>query len=69
MKAFSSMITNKNQQIKTWVDKGPNLLKRLKSFVLLRKNKFISTMSGTKAAFAELTMRSLKNILYRYMEE
>ena len=27
-----------------------------------------STMSETKAAFAERTIRSLKNILYRYME-
>ena len=26
-------------------------------------------MSETKAAFAERTMRSLKNILYRYMED
>ena len=28
-----------------------------------------SIMSETKAAFAERTIRSLKNILYRYMEE
>ena len=26
-------------------------------------------MSDTKAAFAERTIRSLKNILYRYMED
>ena len=28
-----------------------------------------STMSETKAAFAERTIRSLKKILYRYMED
>ena len=28
-----------------------------------------STMSETKAAFAERTIRSLQNILYRYMED
>ena len=28
-----------------------------------------STMSETKAAFAERTIRSLKNILYRYLED
>ena len=28
-----------------------------------------STMSETKAAFAERTIRSLENILYRYMED
>ena len=26
-------------------------------------------MSETKAAFSELTIRSLKNVLYRYMED
>ena len=26
-------------------------------------------MSETEAAFAELTIRSLKNIVYRYMED
>ena len=30
---------------------------------------FYSTLSETKAAFAERTIRSLKNILYRYMED
>ena len=29
----------------------------------------ISTMRETKAAFAERTIRSLKNIFYRYMED
>ena len=28
-----------------------------------------STMSETRAAFAERTIRSLKKILYRFMEE
>ena len=32
------------------------------------KIQIYSTMSETKAAFAERTIRSLKNILYRYME-
>ena len=45
---------------------GPNLLKRLKSFVLLRGYKF--TMSEIKAASDERTIRSLKIILYRFME-
>ena len=67
VKAFSSMITKKNQPKKIWVDKGPNLLDHLKSFVLQSGYKF--TMSETKAAFAERKIRSLKNILCRYMEE
>ena len=36
VKAFSSMITKRNRPKKIWVDKGTNLLYRLKSFVLLR---------------------------------
>ena len=28
-----------------------------------------STMTETKAVFAERTIRSLKNIVYRYMED
>ena len=31
--------------------------------------KIYSTMSETKAAFTESTTRSLKNVLYRYMED
>ena len=30
---------------------------------------FYSTMSETKAAIAERTIRSLKNILFRYMDD
>ena len=40
VKAFSSMITKKNRRKKIWVDKGPSLLERLKSFVLLRGYEF-----------------------------
>ena len=34
-----------------------------------RNGIFYSTMSETKAAFAERAIRSLKNVLYRYIEE
>ena len=47
--------------------KGPNLLERSKSFVM--GIKIYSTISETRAAFVERTIRSLKNILYRYMED
>ena len=40
VKAFSSMITKKNRPKKIWVDKKPNFLEHLKSFVLLRGYKF-----------------------------
>ena len=40
VKAFSSMITKKNRPRKIWLTRGPSLLQRLKSFVLLRGYKF-----------------------------
>ena len=46
-----------------------NLLEGLKNYAKLKKYKIYSTMCGTKAAFAERTIRCLKNIPYRYMED
>ena len=40
VKAFSSMITKRNRQKKFWLTREPNLLERLKSFVLLWGYKF-----------------------------
>ena len=53
----------------SWVDHGQNLLVNSRIFAALKENKIYSTMSETKAAIAERTIRSLKNILYRYMED
>ena len=64
VKAFSSMITKK-----IWVDKGTEFAGAFKKFYAAEGIQVYSTMSETKAAFAERTIRSLKNILYRYMED
>ena len=40
VKAFSHMITKKNRPKGIWVEGGPNLLERLKSFVLQKVYKF-----------------------------
>ena len=69
VKAFSSMITKRNRPKKTWVDKGTEFPGAFKKFWATEGIQVYSTMSETKAAFAERTTRSLKNILYRYMEE
>ena len=66
-KAFSSMITKGIDQKIFGLTRGPSLLEHLKSFVLLIQ--VYSTMSENKAAFDERTIRSLKNNLYRYMED
>ena len=69
VKAFSSMITKKNRPKKIWVDKGTEFAEAFKKFCAAEGIQFYSTMSETKAAFAERTIRSsLKNVLYCYME-
>ena len=69
VKAFSSMITKKNQPKKIWVDKGTEFAVAFEKFCTAEGIQVYSTMSEIKAAFAERTIRSLKNILYRYMED
>ena len=69
VRAFLSMITKKNRPRKIWVDKGTQFAGEFKKLCKAEGIKIHSTMSETKAAFAERTIRSLKNILYRYMED
>ena len=69
VKAFSSMITKQNRPKKNCVDKRTELPGALNKFCVAEGIQVYSTMSDTKAAYAERTIRSLKNILYRYMED
>ena len=69
VKAFSSMITKRNRPRKIWVEKGTQFAGEFKKFCSAEGIQVYSTMSETKASFAERTIRSMKNILYRYMEE
>ena len=69
VKMFSKMITKKNRPKKIWVDQGTEFAGDFKKFRNAEGIHVHSTMSETKATFAERTIRSLKNILYRYMEE
>ena len=67
--AFSSMITKKNRPKLIWVDKGTEFAGALKKFCAAEGIQVYSTMSETKAVFAERTKRSLKKILHRYMAD
>ena len=69
LKAFSSLVTKKNRPKKIWVDKGTEFAGALKKFGAAEGIQVYSPMSETQAVFAERTIRSLKNILYRYMED
>ena len=69
VKDFSSMITKRNP-LKTFsVDKGTEFAGACKKFCAAEGMQIYPTMSETKAAFAERTIRSLKDILYRYMKD
>ena len=69
VKAFSSMITKRNRPRKIWVDKGTEFAGAFEKFCTAEGIQVFSTMSETKVAFAERTIRSLKNIFYCYMED
>ena len=66
---FSSIITKKNRPKKIGVDKGTEFAGAFKKFCAAEGIQIFSTISDTKPVFAERTIRSLKNILYRYMED
>ena len=69
VRAFLTMITKKNRPKNIWVDKGTEFAGEFKKLCKAEGIQIYSTMSETKAAFAERTIRSLKIILYRYMED
>ena len=69
VRAFLTLITKKSRPRKIWVEKGTKVAGDFKKLCKAEGIQIYSTMSETKAAFAELTIRSLKNILYRYMED
>ena len=69
VRAFLTMITKKNRPKKIWVDKETEFAGKFEKLCKAEGIQIYSTMSATKATFAELTKRSLKNILYRYMED
>ena len=69
VKTFSKLITKKNRPKKIWVDQGTEIGGEFKKFCCAEGIEIYSTMSEMKAAFAESTIRSLKNVLYRYMED
>ena len=69
LQAFRKMISRKNTPEKLWVDKGTEYGGTLKKFCKEKDIEVYSTMSETKAAFAERAIQSLKHIIYRYIED
>ena len=69
VKTFSSMITKKNDRKRFGLKKKTEFAETFKKFCVAEGIQVYSTMSEAKAAFAERTIRSLKIIIYRYMED
>ena len=57
------------QPLKVWVDDGKEFLGAFESLCEKGGIHFYCTFSEKKSAFAERNIRSLKNIIYRYLEE
>ena len=70
VEAFKQMIKTKPKQPeKVWTDKGTEFKAEFKTFCENKKNRLYTTEYETKSAFAERNIRSLTNIIYRYLEE
>ena len=69
VKAFSILITKRNRPKRIWIDKGTENAGALKKFCAAEGIQVYSFMCEFKAAFAERTIRSLRIIIYRYMED
>ena len=69
VKTFSNIFTKKNRPKKIWVEHGTEFTGEFKKFCSAEGIEVYSTLTETKAAIAERTMRSLKNVLYCSMED
>ena len=67
-KAFKRMIKHK-QPKKVWVDAGTEFMGNFKTLCQRRNIKIYQTFSEKTSAFAERNIRSLKNVIYKYLEE
>ena len=67
--AFKRMLRKKSMPAKVWVDQGTEFSGEFRKFCMDKKIKIYSTRSEKKAAVAERAIKSLENIIYRYMEE
>jgi hypothetical protein len=67
--AFMKMMSTGEQPKKIWVDEGKEFEGSFKSLCIDMGVILYHTQSKKKAAYAERAIRSLKNIIYRHMEE
>ena len=61
--------TKKERPKKVWVEKGAEVASEFSKVCKTEGLQTYSTVSDIEATIAERAIRSLKNILYRYMED
>lgn len=67
---FAKMLKKSGSQPKyLWVDQGTEFAGEFQSFCKNLNIKIYHTYSETKACYAERAIRSLKNLIYRHLEE
>ena len=66
--AFAKMIRTKKPE-KVWTDKGTEFKGEFKKYCGKRGIETYTTQSETKSAFAERNIRSLKTIIYKFLED
>ena len=69
VRAILTMIKKTIQPTKIRIDKGTEFAREFKKVCKAEGLENYYTMSSTKAGFAECTVRSIKNTIYRYMED
>ena len=67
--AFEKVFRKNTKPDRVWVDQGTEFRGEFKKFCKCKNIKIYYTRSETKAVVAERAIRSLKNIIYRYLEE
>ena len=68
-KAFAKMLNRKTKPERVWTDKGTEFKGEFAKFCKGKGIRMYTTQSEKKSAFAERNIRSLKNIIYRHLEE
>ena len=68
-KAFAKMLNKRVKPEKVWTDKGTEFKGVFEQFCKRKGIDTYTTNSETKSSFAERNIRSLKNIIYKYLEE
>ena len=66
--AFKKMLCKKSMSAIVWADQGTEFIGEFRKFCTDKKIITYSTKNDIKAAVAERAIKSLKNIIYRYME-